>query len=182
MPRFRDNIFEIIRYVLYRKKHAFWLGEFEWEYRDIDGSIIDKWTTYNALANEGEINILDSYFRGQNVPITFYLMLVNDTPTITDTLATVSGEPSGNGYARQQFTKDTTGWPTLGIDSSHGMITSKLVTFEAIGGPWGPVSYAILTTVLTGTSGPLIVFVPLSYPKTLSIGQTLTCRVRVKLL
>jgi len=182
MSRFRDNILEITRYLLYGKKHAFWLGEFEWEHRDVDGSTIDKWTTYNALANEGEINILDSYFRGENVPVTFHLMLVNDTPTITDTLATISGEPSGNGYARQEFTRDITGWPTLGVDSGHGMITSKLVVFEAIGGSWGPVIYAILTTVPTGTSGPLITFVGLSYSKTLTIGQTLVCRVRVKLL
>jgi hypothetical protein len=181
MTRFRDNLFETIRYLLYGRKHSFWLGEFEWEHRDKDGNIIDKWTTFNALANEGEENILDSYFRGENVPIDFYLMLVNDTPAIGWHLTDITGEPSGNGYQRLQLTRNTSGWPTLALDSSHYMVTSKQVIFEATGGSWGPVTFAILTTVPTGTSGPLIAFVPLSSSKTLDIGQTLACRVRVKL-
>lgn len=181
MTRFRDNLFEIIRYLLYGKKHSFWVGEFEWEHRDKDGNIIDKWTTYNALANEGEFNILDSYFRDKNVPIDFYLMLVNDTPVITDTLADIIGEPSGNGYQRLQLTRNVTDWPTLALDSGHYMVTSKQVIFEAIAGSWGPVIYAILTTVPTGTDGLLIAYVQLSSPRTLTSGQSLACRVRVKL-
>ena len=182
MSRFRDSLFETIRYLLYGKKHSFWLGEFEWEHRDKDGNIIDKWTTYNALANEGEYTILDNFFRKQSTPETFYLMLVNDTPTIPDSLDLITGEPTGNGYERLEFTRDTTGWPDPIVKvSGHYMVISKQVTFRAIGGSWGPVIYAILTTIPTGTDGPLIAFVELSSPKTLADGESLLCRVKVRL-
>jgi hypothetical protein len=184
MVRLRDKLFEIVRYLFYRKRHSFWLGEFEWEHRDKDGSIIDKWTTYNALANDGELNILDSYFRGENTPISFYLMLVNDTPLITDNLSDITGEPTigVNGYQRIELAKNTTDWPDLALCLFHGQVTSKQVMFEATGGSWGPVKYAILTTVPTGTDGFLVAFVPLSSTKTLTDGQTLFCRIRVRLV
>jgi hypothetical protein len=80
------------------KKHPFWKAVWEFEHRDKDGKLIDKWEAENALADEGEENILDAYLRGQNEPTTFYLALYNDTPTETDSLDDLSGEPVGDSY------------------------------------------------------------------------------------
>jgi hypothetical protein len=186
MIRFRDTLFEVVRYLLYGKKHSFWIGEFEWEERDKNGNVIDKWTSFNALVNDGELNILDSYFRSENIPISLYLMLVYNggfPPAITDNLSDITGEPTigVNGYQRIHLAKNTTDWPDLALCLGHGQVTSKQVMFEAVGGSWGPVKYAVLTTVPTGTDGFFIAYVPLSTTKTLSDGNTLYCRIRIRL-
>jgi hypothetical protein len=162
------------------KKHPHWIGVYEFEHRDKDGNLIDRWVVENALADEGEQNMLDAYLRGQNAPTTFYLALFNDTPLETDTLADLVGEPSTNGYARQEITRDTTGWPTLALDAGDFMATSKQVTFSATGGSWGPVTYMVLTTVASGTAGKHLAFVPLSGPRTLQASETLGCKIKVK--
>ena len=141
---FKEKLMAATRQVLYGKKHPFWLGIYEWEHRDKNGKLIDKWTVENALADEGEENLLESYFRAENEPTTFYLALFNDTPEETDTLALLTGEPSTFGYERQEITRDSTGWSTLALDSGDYMITSAQVIFQAIGGGWGPVTYAVL--------------------------------------
>jgi len=178
---FKEKLMAATRQVLYGKKHPFWLGVYEWEHRDKNGELIAKWTTENALADEGEENLLDAYFRDQNVPPTFYLMLVDDTPEETDSLADIMGEPSTNGYERQEITRDSTSWPTLELDSGDYMITSAQVIFQATGGSWGPVTYSVLTTVGSGTAGPLISYVALSQSRTLSADETLGCTIRIKL-
>lgn len=169
------------RYIKYRKKHPFWLGIWEIEHRDKDGNVIWSDVIENALADEGENNILDAYFRGQNAPSTFYLALFNDTPVETDTMADLQGEPSGNGYARQELERNTTGWPTLELDSGDYMVTSKQANFSASGGSWGPVTYMVLTTTASGTSGKLLAYVALSQSRTLQAGETLGCKIKIKL-
>ena len=169
-----------LRILVSGKKHATWIGLYEFEHRDKDGKLIDKWVVENALADEGEQNMLDAYLRGQNAPTTFYLGLYNDTPLETDTMADLVGEPTGNGYARQEVERSAVGWPTLALDSGDYMATSKQVTFSATGGSWGPVTYMVLTTTASGTAGKLIAYVALSQSRTLQSSETLGCKIKVK--
>lgn len=116
-----------------------------------------------------------------DAPTEFYLALVNDTPTETDQLGDVTGEPSTHGYERQLVERNDTGWPTLALDNGDYMATSKQVTFGATGGSWGPVTYMLLTTVKSGTSGVLIAFVALSSSKTILENETFGCKMKIKL-
>lgn len=138
--------------------------------------------TPNALADEGEQDILAVYLRAGTAPTTFYLGLLNSTPTDTTTLATMTGEPSGNGYARQQITRDNTGWPTLALDTGDYRAVAATKTFTASGGTIGPVTYAFLcTNAATGTSGKFLVYNALSSSRTLNDGDSLDVTMRVKL-
>lgn len=170
-----------LRILISGKKHPMWVGIYEFEHRDKDGELIEKWVVENALADEGEGNMLDTYLRATSSPTTFYLALYNDTPVEADTMADLTGEPSGNGYARQEIERNSTGWPTLALDSGDFMATSKQVTFSASGGSWGPVTYMVLTTTASGTAGLLLAYVALSQSRTLQNGETLGCKIKIKL-
>jgi hypothetical protein len=171
----------LVRLVKYGKRHPFWLGIYEFEYRDRYGNLIERWVVENALADEGEENILNSYLRATSSPTTFYLALFNDTPIETDSMDDLTGEPGTNHYERQEITRDATGWPTLALDSGDFMATSKQVVFDATGGPWGPVIYMVLTTTLSGTAGLLLSYVALSQSRTLLEDETLGCKMKIKL-
>ena len=87
--------------------------------------------TRNALADEGEEDMLDVYFRAATAPTTFYVRLYNDTPAETDALSNLLNEASGNGYSAQEIERTSTGFPTLALDSGDYQLTSKAVTFTA---------------------------------------------------
>ncbi len=160
--------------------NAGWIGVFEFKHFDRDGNLIWQETANNNLADEGESLFLDCVLRSTSCPTTFYLRLYNDTPTETDTLASLTGEPTTNGYTKPELTRNNTGWPTLALDSGDYMATSKTVTFSASGGSWGPVTYCVLATS-TDTSGKLISYVALSQSRTLADGESLQVTYKVKL-
>lgn len=164
------------------KKHKFWYGVWEFTHRDKDGNIIWSETIENALADEGEKVMLDVYLRAATPASNFYLGLANSTPADTTTLATLSNEPPGTyGYARQQIERNNTGWPTLVLDAGDWQATSKLVTFTASGGTIGPIAVMFLTDVLSGTWGNFVAWAALSSARTLLAGESLGCKMRVKL-
>lgn len=134
----------------------------------------------NALADEGEQSILDVYFRGAAAPANFYIALYNDTPVETDTLATLTGEPSGNGYARRLVERSNTGWPTLALDSGDFMATSSVETFTS-SGTIGPVTHTAVVTAASGTAGLLVAYNALSQSRTLANGESLDVTYRIKL-
>lgn len=154
-----------------------------WEFEHLDkyGNLIDKWENENSLADEGEEDVLDVYYRNATAPTTFYLALYNDTPVDTDTLASLTGEPSGSGYARIEIERSGTGFTSLALDSGDFQLTSKTVTFTASGGSIGPVTHAVLTTVASGTSGLLLNYVALSTSRTLADGESMNCTMKIKL-
>lgn len=155
-------------------------GYFEFTAYDRDGNIKWQETTENGLADEGEQLFLDCVLRATSCPTTFFLRLYNDTPTETDTLSTLTGEPSTNGYAAQELTRNSSGWPTLALDSGDYQATSATVTFSASGGSWGPVTYAVLATTSNNT-GRLVSFTALSTSRTLASGESLQVTYRLKL-
>ena len=151
-----------------------------WNFKhcDKDGNVIDEWSQYNALADEGEEAMLDVFYRAATAPTTFYCRLFNDTPAETDAISDLTGEASGGGYAAEEIERSATGFPTLALDSGDFQLTSKTVTFTATTG-FGPVTYACLTTS-TDSSGLLIAYVALTYERTLAASETLQVTIDIK--
>lgn len=160
-----------------------WTGFFRLKHYDKTGSLLweqDERDGHNSLADLGEENILDAYFRGGTAPASFEIGLFNDTPVDTDDISDLTGEPSTNGYARQALARNSTDFPTLVLDSGDYQVTSKEVTFSASGGSWGPVTYACLIYV-NGATKKLIAYEALSQSRTLADGETLTITYSAKL-
>jgi len=149
------------------------------EHRDRHGKLLWEHEGPNALADEGERQMLEVYYRAENAPTTFYIRLYNDTPAETDGLADLTGEPSGNGYAAEEVERSSTGFPTIETNSGDWQVVSKTVTFEASGGSIGPVTYAVLATTSDNT-GKLVAYVALSQSRTLAAGETLDVTITIK--
>ena len=142
-------------------------------HRDKDGQVIWEDRIENALADEGERDILGVYYRAETAPTEFYIGLVNGAPSESTTLSTLSGEPSGNGYSRQLVERSSVGFPTVQQDvNGDWQVVSKTVTFAASGGSIGPVDHAFLATTSDNT-GKFVAYVALSQSRTLADGETL---------
>lgn len=143
---------------------------------DLAGNLVWSGLARNALANEGEQSVLDTYFRGATPPAGFYLRLYNTTPALGSTLSTLSAsEPAtANGYnpANQGLARNSTDWPSLSLVSSHYEVTSKTITVTASGGTIGPVTYAAIATSSDNT-GKLVSYAALSATRTLNAGDSL---------
>jgi hypothetical protein len=154
------------------------IGHFQLVAYNEDGEEIWREVFHNSLSDGGEQSLLDCYLRGQNCPTTFYLRLSNPTNcgnagAETSSLATVaSGEPATNGYAAKNITRNTTGWPTLALDSGDYKATAATQTFNASGGSWGPVSCAFIATSSDNT-GVFVASGALSTSRTLTSGESL---------
>jgi hypothetical protein len=156
------------------------IGVFHVIHRSADGTILHEEDAPNNLADEGEQTFLDCVLRATSCPTTFFLRLYNDTPVETDTLSTLTGEPTTNSYAAQELTRDSTGWPTLALDSGDYQATAAAKTFQATGGSWGPVTYLVLATTSNST-GKLISYAALSTSRTLAAGESLQVTYKLKL-
>jgi hypothetical protein len=142
-------------------------------------ALADRPWQSNALADEGEQDMLDVYFRTQAKRTNLYGRLYNDTPVETDTLATLTGEVIGTGYAALTWPVSNTGFPTLALDAGDFKVTSSTQTFTA-GGAWSAASTLVLATVATGTAGLHVAWSALSSTRTLAISDTLDVSVSVK--
>ena len=156
------------------------IGVFHVVHRAANGAVLWEGDAVNTLADEGESLFLDCTLRATNCPTTFYMRLFNDTPVETDTLSTLTGEPSANGYTAQEVTRNSSGWPTLALDSGDYQATSSTETFSATGGSWGPVTYLVLATSSDST-GKVVSYAALSTSRTLAAGESLQVTYRLKL-
>lgn len=156
-----------------------WIGEYCFEARDAAGRV--KWgeCQHNALANEGQQEMLNVYLQGGTAPTGFAIGLSSMTFAVTTTYATITGEPSGNGYARQTLTRSSSagGWPTLALDLGNFKATASTVTYTATGAV-GPVTSAFM---ISSTNNKLISYTALSTSRTLASGDTLQVTYAVKL-
>lgn len=166
---------------------ARYVGVWEFTHRAQDGTVLWHDVLHNALVDVGEQRLLEIYFRdASEAGTTTYYVSLSDASSPcsiaeTDSLTTANtGEPSANGYARQQITRDATGWPTSALDAGDWQLTSTTETFSASGGSWGPVNCAVLQTTVDNT-GDHVAFVALSQARTLNSGESLDVSLKVKL-
>ena len=147
-----------------------------------DGKLIWEDEGPNAVSQEGEEALLESFFRGDATydPSEFYVRLCNSTPDVTTTLGTVVSEATGNGYAPQVVEQSTVGFPTKEIDLGAFRLVSKTVSFAASGGSIGPVTHAYLATTSDNT-GMFIAFRALSLTRTILDTDTMTIQFRIKI-
>ena len=137
----------------------------------------------NLLHDQGEQAILSAYFAtamsGYGAPpANLYLGLdARVTPAEANTLSSLSGEPSGNGYARSALATGGTGLSGqdfyINQPAAYYRADSKVVTFTASGGNWSAVTQLFLCTVSSGTAGKIIATVALSASRTLLDGDSM---------
>lgn len=150
-----------------------------------NGRIIwEEESAENILHDEGEQALLSAYFDTDLTgygppPASLYIGLDNrSTLTESQTLANLTGEPTGNGYARIAVST-TTGW-TISAPIDDYQAKTATLTFNATGSGWGPVSNLFLATTSNNT-GKLLVSVPLSTSRTLVGGDQLQVDLAVKM-
>lgn len=162
------------------------VGHFELIARNEHGVEIWRDEFHNILSDGGEQSVLDCYLRAQNCPSTYFLRLSNPTncgnsSAETSSLATIAtNEPSTNGYVAKELTRNTTGWPSLALDSGDYQATAQVQTFNASGGSWGPVTCAFIATTSNNT-GVFVASGALSTSRTLADGESLQVTYRIKL-
>jgi len=148
-------------------------GIYKFEHYDRCNNLIWYNVVNNAISAVGRGDMLTAFLQAIQVPTTFFLRLYNDTPADTDSLGSLTNEASGNGYAAQELTRDASGWNTLANEGglTHS-VTSKVATFSANGGSWGPVTNVVLATS-SDNSGRFIGWAALGASRTLKDGEAL---------
>lgn len=134
----------------------------------------------NRVVDTGEQSFLQMIFQGSIADVAlggnFYIGLCEEVPDDTDTLATITTEPtSAGGYAREAVTRDAIGWPTVQLINTDYMIESKTVTFTATGADFSrAINRLFLCNILSGTGGKLFAYSgPLANSITLLDGASL---------
>lgn len=147
-----------------------------------DGSVV--WSDRNIrniLHAEGELFMLSCCFAndGLVVPGLYYFGLdARSSVAVTDTMADVAGEPSGNGYARQSVSSNG-GFSVVQQSGIYRAVPS-VVTFTASGGGYGPMRNLFLTN-MSDNSGYLISTATLSSPVTFTAGDAINLRMSIQL-
>lgn len=146
---------------------------------------------YNTLHTEGEGYFLEILFRNPNdgtLPPPFYYLGLDARTAldVDDSMADLVDEPGSNAYARQLVSSapdESTGW--IIASGQSGEVTyhkalGSIVTFNAAGGEWGPVTKLFLTNKVDNT-GYLISSVALSSEVTMADGDALNLRMAISL-
>ena len=163
------------------KKHPWF--DCIWDFKDYSkGKLLWERSVKNALADDGEEAILETYFRAgaSYTPSAFYLRLCSDSLAETDSLSSVLNEPVGSGYSPQLIERSAIGFPTKVLHEGDYRLISKDVTFTAVGGQIGPVNTAYLATTSDNT-GKLLSYVPTSVVRTILTGDSMVASIKIKL-
>ena len=163
------------------KYHCTWV----WKLLDQNGAVVWRCEKDNILATDGGKGILDTFFRNTDTPYfpvtDFYIGLYRGSVSKATTLATIPGEPSGNGYARILCERSTVGFPTIELgDEGDWLVVSKEMTFEASGGNIGPVDGGFLCTS-SNNSGTLIGVVAVPVQRTILAGMQMVVQLKIKI-
>jgi hypothetical protein len=151
-----------------------------WTVQHIRGNqVIWEVDKENTITNAGERSILNSYFKGIEAPPEFYIRLASGYIGVSDTLATIKGEPSGNGYAPILIERSIVGFPKLELIEGDYRLVSKTVQFSSTGS-WVPVNYIFLATTLD-SSGVLVAALNLSTERSLISGDILQVAFKIRL-
>ena len=148
---------------------------------DREGRLLWEETVHgNLLHDEGEEFISKAWASEElSVPANFYMGLDARSALAEGDSMAVSGEPSGNGYARRTVASDNVDF-TVSQDSGDWQVATKTVTFAASGGAWSEVKNMFLATT-SDDSGKLIASEALTTPRTLQDGDSLEASMIIKL-
>lgn len=137
----------------------------------------------NLVTDQGEESFLKMIWRADVAEVAsggnWYLGLCEEVPGEADTLVSITTEPtSAGGYARQPFTRDATGVPTIEQISDAYRALSAQVTFTATGADFSRTFQRLfVTNVLSGTAGRLFAYSgPLPDPVQILDGQSFVAR------
>lgn len=145
----------------------------------------------NALADEGEQDMMKVYLRGEANPSKFLALINGGTtaPVETSTMAYLGGVaganetkvPAADGYNRQQITTaiaatlGAAGWFDEGLVAGDYRFTADEKTFGAATGTAWTITHTALVTAATGQtagSGKFLAFLLLSATTTIAVGQS----------
>jgi hypothetical protein len=155
-----------------------------WTIKQIhNGEVIWIEEKKNIIPDEGEKALVDTFYRANSAlyfaSAYFYVGLYKGSINESTILATIPGEPSGNGYARTAVERSEIGWPTIEQHEGDWRVVSKTLTITASGGSIGPVDGAFLCTSLNNT-GVLIGAVAMSVSRTIPAGDKIEFTVKAK--
>lgn len=114
----------------------------------------------NALMQNGMVALLGMIFQAATGVINsggnWWLGLRDGNYSVTDTLASITGEPSlTTGYARKALVRSAAGWPTIELINGNGHVRSLSAGFTAAGSASYTASRMFLTSASAGTVGTL---------------------------
>lgn len=136
----------------------------------------------NIWHRQGEAFCVGALFNtsATPIPVNYYCGLDNRvTPAATDTLDSLSQEPSQFGYVRQAVSSSSGFTVTVNASGVY-QATTNVLTFVVSGGTWGPVRNIFLTDSAT-SSGVLISTAALDGPRSVGDGEKLTLRLGLTL-
>jgi len=150
-----------------------------------NGNVIWKLEDHNLLVKEGGKAIVDTLIRDRAslyFPETdFYVGMYRGSISRSTTLATIPGEPTSNGYARQLCERSVIGFPTLEVDEDdYWRVVSREMTITASGGSIGPIDGAFLCTSSDAT-GSLIGTVASGVQRTVLAGDSLIIQLKIRI-
>ena len=131
------------------------------------------------LTEQGGVLYAKQLFRADlSIPASgnYFVGLCGTGVDAADTLLEVPNEPSAaGGYARLPVTRDLAGWPSIVTANGVTRVTSKLISFTAVGADFDqPIYRLFLCDVVSGTVGNLLGYsAPFLAPITLTDGETL---------
>jgi len=156
-----------------------WIGSAKIVHKDkYDNIIWVQDVALNSMFNDGEQLVLNLIFANLCTINHFNVRLVRNLPLVTNHLSDLIGEPTSNGYAPCRLNREISqsGWTSISLLNGYFQAVSAECEFFATGAGWGPVQYAILTSV-SNDSVPVetaLAFVKLSQSRTLVNGNTTT--------
>ena len=150
-----------------------------------DGKVIWQFNHDNLLTYEGAKALVDTIFRDNAstywVDTNFFVGMYHGSVSKTTVLATVPGEPAGNGYARVECERSIIGFPTIEQDELFDWrVVSKEMTFGAVGGNIGPIDGAFICTS-SDNSGALIGAVAFGVQRTIISGDSIIATIKAKI-
>ncbi len=158
-------------------------GRFHFKFSDGEQHIID-----NIITDQGEEDFLKMIFPADNIILpsgnNWYVGLCEQAPVETDTLVSITTEPtSAGGYARLAIARNGTGWPLVDVIKVNDAFRalSLQITFTASGADFSrSIQRAFLCNVASGTSGRLFSYSGLlPNPRTILDTETLVMKYEV---
>lgn len=162
-------------------KHKFFKAFWNVLVTDSEGN--NKFTRrgYNALADEGERVLLNTFFRQMEEPQSFYIRLCSNDLQESSRLSHLVGEPDvSTGYAPLEVTRDSEGFPEIEKDADGDyVISTKNLSFICTSGVIGPVRTAVIATTSDNT-GSLLSFMSLGSELTIQEDDTIEFYITIK--